>query len=215
MYLCFSPLSVQPTTTDKSTRQSVSQCLQATYLTSGIHPHTASYVPHGRSGPGDCTSECAGRPQLMDPLTLHTQPPLQLPLGNQQHAGGAADMVDQQWSRRQYSILWAPMPAEYDLGDDNDAADSKVSDPTRPISCVIVVVVVLTTCNQFFFVLCNLFLVHYPLVLVQSGSRRGHGSSGTAGGEHAHPSDIWLMTHAYTMASVAETYEEQMARFRC
>ena len=49
-------------------------------------------------------------PAPMNPLGLHLLPPLPLPVDS---VRDGADLVDQQWSRRQFSVLWAPMPADY------------------------------------------------------------------------------------------------------
>ena len=61
-------------------------------------------------------------PTEMSPLSLHMGPPVELPVSNLREG----DLADQQWSRRQFSVLWAPMPSEYQQGDD-DAAQSKVN----------------------------------------------------------------------------------------
>jgi hypothetical protein len=42
-------------------------------------------------------------PAAMAPLDLHQQPPLTLPVD---HLRDGVDLVDQQWSRRQFSVLF-------------------------------------------------------------------------------------------------------------
>ena len=62
---------------------------------------------------GPCGGEGESQSPL-EPLKLHFGQPVTLP-----EAGPAArgeSGRDDPWARRQFSVLWAPMPAEYDLG---------------------------------------------------------------------------------------------------
>ena len=64
----------------------------------------------------------------MDPLTLHqSTPPVALPVRSKDGAGaGGADSHDEHlWARRQFSVLWAPMPS------DGTAAQQQVRDETK------------------------------------------------------------------------------------
>ena len=97
----------------------IHDCLSDPYLTDGV---SASHVEEVRSlRANSSTSSSAASagacPAAMVPLSLHAQAPLVLPAEN---VRDGADLVDQQWSRRQFSVLWAPMPAEYQL--DGNAA---------------------------------------------------------------------------------------------
>lgn len=58
-------------------------------------------------------------PPSMDPLTLHrSAPPVALPVRSKEGAGGGGgggggDGHDEHlWARRQFSVLWAPMPSD-------------------------------------------------------------------------------------------------------
>jgi hypothetical protein len=53
-------------------------------------------------------------PEPMAPQSLHLQPGVELPVSNLREG---ADLTDQQWARRQFSVLWAPMPADYQVDD--------------------------------------------------------------------------------------------------
>jgi hypothetical protein len=51
----------------------------------------------------------------MDPLTLHqSTPPVALPVRSKDDttAGGADGHDEHLWARRQFSVLWAPMPSD-------------------------------------------------------------------------------------------------------
>lgn len=56
-------------------------------------------------------------PQRINPLALHLDPPIKLPTVNKRQDG-----ADQQWARRQFSKLWAPMPTEYSMLDQENAS---------------------------------------------------------------------------------------------
>jgi hypothetical protein len=99
----------------------VAQAVDHPYLTVGV-------LAEERSNLGAFKEEVvAGTvelPQLMSPVSLHMQPALQLPQGTLREG---ADLADQQWARRQFSVLWAPMPADYQLDDGPQATKVGVS----------------------------------------------------------------------------------------
>ena len=88
---------------DPLERSSVEQALTHTYLL---------YGPDARDGPPSLT-----------PLTLHhSTPTVTLPTRSNEDAcgageggggGGGESADDQLWARRQFSVLWAPMPTAY------------------------------------------------------------------------------------------------------
>jgi hypothetical protein len=93
------------------------------------HPYLTVGVPAEERGSLDAFKEEAAAgtlelPQPMSPLSLHMQPALQLPQGTLREG---ADLADQQWARRQFSVLWAPMPADYQLDDGPQATKVGVS----------------------------------------------------------------------------------------
>lgn len=52
----------------------------------------------------------------IDPLTLHTNPAIPLPQTNHGNGSrGEGPHEDKEWARRQCSIVWAPMPMNYDF----------------------------------------------------------------------------------------------------
>jgi len=74
---------------DPSNRLSVAAAVQHPYLTTGLTDDPARVI--------------------MNPQHLHTTEPIRLP---KTRVGGASSAEDQQWARRQFSVLWAPMPGE-------------------------------------------------------------------------------------------------------
>lgn len=81
--------------TDPANRLTLERAAMHTYLLYGQSP---------RDGP-----------PLMDPLTLHqSTPPVALPVRSKDGtAAGEADGQDEHlWARRQFSVLWAPMPSD-------------------------------------------------------------------------------------------------------
>ena len=110
----------------------IEQCFQAAYLTTGVPAHRHDdLLQHSLELAQQKEDSSSGStqdlPAAMNPHSLHTLPPLQLPVNNLR---SGADMADQQWTRRQFSVLWAPMPAEYQLGDEQSAPGTghKVND---------------------------------------------------------------------------------------
>lgn len=111
---------------DYSQRMSINQCTRDPYLTDGVPAphleHVKKLRTHGSNKSASASSPSSSLfPAAMNPLTLHAQPPVVLPVDS---VRDGADLVDQQWSRRQFSVLWAPMPADYQF--DGEAAQ-KVS----------------------------------------------------------------------------------------
>ena len=98
---------------------SINQSTRDPYLTDGVPAQHLEEVQKLRAqGPSSSPSSSSSPiPAAMNPLTLHAQPPVVLPVDS---VRDGADLVDQQWSRRQFSVLWAPMPADYQF--DGDAA---------------------------------------------------------------------------------------------
>ncbi len=107
---------------DPSHRYSVSEACASQFLLKG-DPLLSSSAP----------STTAATPIALDPLTLHhaVTPLVQLPRTPSRHqtSGGGDNEEDEQgdsgdnsnpWARRQFSVLWAPMPADYDNDDNND-----------------------------------------------------------------------------------------------
>lgn len=88
----------------------IRECIDDAYLTDGVPPQHVDEVRALRVHSTGSSKAHPAVPAAMSPLTLHTQPPLVLPVAN---VRDGADLVDQQWSRRQFSVLWAPMPADY------------------------------------------------------------------------------------------------------
>ena len=60
------------------------------------------YLTQGNSEPG----------QFLEPLQLHFHEAIPLPRDVE-----LAATSEDQWSRRQFSVLWAPMPSEYNTDD--------------------------------------------------------------------------------------------------
>jgi len=114
---------------------SINQCSRDTYLTDGVPARHLEEVQklrtRGSSSTGSSSlSSSSSVPAPMNPLALHAQPPVVLPVDS---VRDGADLVDQQWSRRQFSVLWAPMPADYQF--DGDAAlKVRTNSPNAPAS---------------------------------------------------------------------------------
>ena len=107
-----------PHVSDVHSRWSVSRCASAAYLTTGLPlAHQEVLVAHNININAQQTAELL--PVAYNPLALHSAAPLQLPVSHLRGGGSGADLADQQWSRRQFSVLWAPMPADYSMDDDN------------------------------------------------------------------------------------------------
>ncbi len=94
----------------------VHECLRDPYLTDGVSATHVEEVRRLRANSTPSAATADACPAAMAPLSLHAQAPLVLPAEN---VRDGADLVDQQWSRRQFSVLWAPMPAEYQLDVDS------------------------------------------------------------------------------------------------
>ena len=109
---------------DPSHRDSVGEACDALFLLQG-DPHP---LPIATS---TATATAAPTPIALDPLALHHQvtPLVQLPCAPTRHqtSGSGGNEEDEQgdsgdnnnpWARRQFSVLWAPMPADYDTDAD-------------------------------------------------------------------------------------------------
>lgn len=102
---------------------SVSQSMFHAYLSHGVPTSRIADLAHNRQEAATVRrtqEEMDCFPAPMDPQALHLLPPLKLP---EEQLRSGAELADQQWSRRQFSVLWAPMPADYQL---DDAAERKV-----------------------------------------------------------------------------------------
>lgn len=109
---------------DHRNRLSIPQSLFHSYLTHGVPAScVAELARHLESNTTGTVGSEDGLPQPMEPQALHLLPPLKLP---EDQLRSGAELADQQWSRRQFSVLWAPMPADYQL-DDADERAKKVS----------------------------------------------------------------------------------------
>lgn len=51
----------------------------------------------------------------IDPLVLYSQPAVPLPEKSSENNGGSTSEQDKEWARRQCSIVWAPMPNNYNF----------------------------------------------------------------------------------------------------
>jgi hypothetical protein len=62
---------------------------------------------------------------VVDPLLLHSLPAVPLPLPSEDHVTGGASGADgdKEWARRQCSMVWAPMPADYSFSSDAAAGE--------------------------------------------------------------------------------------------
>lgn len=85
---------------DPQQRCSVAQIVHHDYLTKGVLGDETAIKPK----------------KLMNPFALHMESPVLLP---QSRGGRRKDDGDEVWARRQFSVLWAPMPADYDMGDES------------------------------------------------------------------------------------------------
>lgn len=84
---------------DPSARRNVQDAIRDPYLTSG------SSVSHLDD------KVVATKEITMDPLKLHFElPKAKLPVAEEGNMNVSVE--DQQWARRQLSVLWAPMPSE-------------------------------------------------------------------------------------------------------
>jgi len=91
---------------DFTQRLTISGALSHPYLTNG-----SIYVPSSdeiADSPSMKESSDDMGATIVDPTKFHFGEPLVLPKGQAQ-----SSQEDQQWSRRQFSVLWAPMPADY------------------------------------------------------------------------------------------------------
>ena len=89
------------------------QCLHADYLTLGFCSADQAAVLEVIAAAAAPTAAAALLPSAMQPLQLHKGQPVPLPNTRQRVGAELADQ--QQWQRRQFSRLWAPMPADYQL----------------------------------------------------------------------------------------------------
>jgi hypothetical protein len=62
---------------------------------------------------------------VVDPLLLHSLPAVPLPLPSEDHVTGGASGADgdKEWARRQCSMVWAPMPADYSFSSNSAAGE--------------------------------------------------------------------------------------------
>lgn len=181
---------------DHRERLSISQSMFHAYLTQGVPASRLSELAAYQQEP--VVTADTDMPTTMDPACLHLQPPLKLP---EDQLRSGAELADQQWSRRQFSVLWAPMPADYQL-DDADDRTRKVGKMSfslhgHKMSCVsccwhvsLIILVVRSMCDK----------------------RQAGGGSGRDG-EGYNNADVWLMTHSYTLTPLEESQVEMLSRF--
>lgn len=112
-YVTHTPVNFIPPYTDPIGRLSLIEAVAHPYLTTG----TMSLLEHES-------------PLLMDPLTLHlSTPPVALltrdsyESPNSNGNSGSACFEDHLWARRQFSVLWAPMPANFTSTTEVTASD--------------------------------------------------------------------------------------------
>lgn len=53
--------------------------------------------------------------ETIDPFSLHFNPAIPLPISNLSNGSDINPQEDKEWARRQCSIVWAPMPINYDF----------------------------------------------------------------------------------------------------
>jgi hypothetical protein len=95
---------------DVSERATVAASLQHDYLITGLLS-----IPSLDEEDFDTAAVSADDQQtVINPNTLHLHDPLILPKGKDR---GNTDAEEQLWARRQFSVLWAPMPADYNMVD--------------------------------------------------------------------------------------------------
>ena len=120
------------------------------FLRGLLHPEPSERVSVGEACratfllEGDTLSSASGTPLILDPLKLHstTTPVVQLPRTSSRHQssgngsssgyegsheddGKEEGGEDNPWARRQFSVLWAPMPADYEGNDKDDGAGAR------------------------------------------------------------------------------------------
>jgi hypothetical protein len=103
---------------------SLSDAARHTYLVAGVRVEDSARLA-ARAAEESTPRESL--PEPMAPLSLHMQPGVALPITSNLREG--ADLTDQQWARRQFSVLWAPMPAEYQV--DDGAQVSTTNSPVK------------------------------------------------------------------------------------
>eukprot|EP01034_Spumella_vulgaris_P029535 gene29535-36601_t len=109
------------TRVDRRQRLTTQSASQHAYLTSGL---LSSSLLHDNSA-------C---PQTLSPLSLHSSAPIALPTKKKRvsgEEGGSGGAQDELWARRQFSRLWAPMPSEYAL-DEEEGGD--VASRSKPLA---------------------------------------------------------------------------------
>lgn len=111
---------------DPSGRSTFDQAVQHTFLTTGSEDVMNDDSPPARL------------PCVVNPLTLHNFPAVPLPTPLEGGSMSGADR-DKEWARRQCSMVWAPMPAEYSFSTvtvgAEDAGNESSNEAGQKVTC--------------------------------------------------------------------------------
>jgi serine/threonine protein kinase len=110
-------------------RLSFAGILESSYLTKG---YSLSYEQSVQ----EQFSSSASLP-VLNPRNLYQQDPPAWPTYDKEAAAGGGGSGDDKWARRQFSSLWAPMPAQYNLSGNSTMNLSAVSGNVSFISCIL------------------------------------------------------------------------------